>query len=195
MTRAPNLLMLLVSVALATLLAHIHPSRAAVVELPIGFILPLSTQIEIGEDIIAGLVVAKQNIDEWKLLPDGVQFLFNPESKTYRDDYILDDESRTLVGLRHATSLVLQKDVCVLMGAWNSAVSVQVATYAASVGMVQISGASVSPLLSQKRNYPSFLRPVPNSDMTMQFQLKLCQELGWKDVAVICTDDGRCAVC
>ena len=106
------------------------------------------------------------------------------------EEYILDDQSRGLVGLRHATTLVIRRDVAVLMGAWNSAVSSQIATYASSAGIVQISGGSASPVLSEKKNFPSFIRTTVTSDARMKFQLKLCKMYKWTEVAVISTNDG-----
>eukprot|EP01135_Chromosphaera_perkinsii_P003812 Nk52_evm5s256 gene=Nk52_evmTU5s256 len=153
-------------------------------ELPVGFILPLSTQTILGEDIRVAISIAEDDIKSKTLIPPHVKLVTTPD-----EEFILDDQSRALVGLKHATTLVLKNDVAVLMGAWNSAVSTQVATYASSAGIVQISGASASPSLSQKKNYPSFVRTTPTSDARMKFQLKLCQMYGWTEVAVITTDD------
>eukprot|EP01135_Chromosphaera_perkinsii_P000609 Nk52_evm12s136 gene=Nk52_evmTU12s136 len=159
-------------------------STSSAIQLPIGFILPLSTEVTVGEDIIVALEIAKHDITNSILDPARSQLVFSP-----RDQYVRDDESRALVGLRHATDLMHIRDVFALIGAWNSAVSAQVATYAASVGIVQISGASVASSLSQKKNYPSFVRTVPISELTMLFQLKLCQILKWTRVSVLTTDD------
>eukprot|EP01135_Chromosphaera_perkinsii_P000610 Nk52_evm13s136 gene=Nk52_evmTU13s136 len=159
-------------------------TSSSAIQLPIGFILPLSTEVTVGEDIFVALEIAKHDITNSILDPARTQLVFSP-----RDQYVRDDESRELVGLRHATDLMHIRDVFALIGAWNSAVSAQVATYAASVGIVQISGASVAPSLSQKKNYPSFVRTVPTSDLTMLFQLKVCQLLKWTRVSVLTTDD------
>eukprot|EP01135_Chromosphaera_perkinsii_P002041 Nk52_evm2s216 gene=Nk52_evmTU2s216 len=153
--------------------------------LPVGVILPLSTEVESAKDIVVLLTLGKRYVEEKGILSTSrVHLSFTPE-----ETFVLDDESRALFGLRHATTLALKLDVVLLLGAWNSAVSIQVATYAASAGLVQISGSSASPVLSEKQNYPSFLRTTSNSNMMMVAQLKTCQVFKWTRVAIITTDD------
>eukprot|EP01135_Chromosphaera_perkinsii_P011062 Nk52_evm21s2325 gene=Nk52_evmTU21s2325 len=168
-----------------------HPAfvlRAAAetgtIELPIGVILPFSTAVSEGKDIRVAIRIAAKHIVSKKILPDNVKLITTPET-----DLLLDDESRPLIGLRHATNLILQKDVCFLLGAWNSAVSIQIATYAASVGIIQISGGSTSRTLSLKKSYPSFVRSTSPSTMLISYLLKLCQVYKWDEIAIISTDD------
>ena len=131
------------------LFTSFHGVCSAPKKVRIGLVLPLSSELGISTDSIIGIRVAHRHIIADRILPDDVELITEPENELF-----LDDQSRQLVGLHDSTILVLQRDVAVLIGAWNSAVSIQMANFAASVGMTQISGGSVSPLLSVKKNYP-----------------------------------------
>ena len=152
--------------------------RVCAEDLPIGIVLPLHATAGLDSlyTTIAGL-------RRYASLEGGYQMVWNPNT-TYQKN----DKSKPLLGLKHSTTLYAE-NVTALIGAWNSAVSVLVSTFAASVGMPVCSGASTAPSLSVKQTYPSFVRTVAHDNLAGFVQAQLIHEIGWKRIGIIATDD------
>ena len=103
--------------------------------------------------------------------------------------YINDDESNPFQGLAHVTKLILNHGVAGIIGAWNSAVTAQIATYTAINGIVQLGGASSAAPLSEKKNYPTYVRVISADNISYRVQADVAHSFGWKHVAIIHTDD------
>eukprot|EP01135_Chromosphaera_perkinsii_P002054 Nk52_evm15s216 gene=Nk52_evmTU15s216 len=119
-----------------------------------------------------------------KYLEDGVTLTYKPWA-----NYHFDDKSVPLLGLRYADQTITSLGCAGIIGAWNSAVSKQVGVMCSAYGLPQISGASTSPSLSEKKNYPSFVRMVSNDNVALSLQADVVKHYGWKKVAIITTDD------
>eukprot|EP01135_Chromosphaera_perkinsii_P003133 Nk52_evm22s236 gene=Nk52_evmTU22s236 len=150
-------------------------------DLRVGSILPISSFPDEGVDaqicMLAGLNRYGKNIE------GGHNLVWEP-----KDTYHLDDASQPLVGLTTASTL-LKLDIVTLFGAWNSAVSIQTATLTAAIGVLQFCGASTSSSLSEKKNYPNFVRAIGNNNLAMTLQADVVKHYGWTKVGIITTDD------
>eukprot|EP01135_Chromosphaera_perkinsii_P009071 Nk52_evm2s1607 gene=Nk52_evmTU2s1607 len=107
------------------------------------------------------------------------------------EEYILDDVSSPTIGLFNALELSTNSSKkCVgIIGDWNSAVSVQANLVASHLGMLQISPASTSPVLTSKFTYPTFARAVPSDLLQFAVLASLFKEFDWQRAVVLFTDD------
>eukprot|EP01135_Chromosphaera_perkinsii_P001195 Nk52_evm6s161 gene=Nk52_evmTU6s161 len=147
----------------------------------VGSVLPHSSFPGPGIDALIGLLAGLERYA--KNIEGGHTVVWLPNTT-----YHLDDASQPLLGLVGASSLI-QKGAVLLFGAWNSAVSTQVNTLATSLGVLQISGGSTSTALTEKKNFPTFVRTMGNNQVSMAVQALLVKHYGWKMVAIISTDD------
>eukprot|EP01135_Chromosphaera_perkinsii_P004067 Nk52_evm15s267 gene=Nk52_evmTU15s267 len=153
---------------------------ASGMELHVGSIMPLD-MVE-GYD---GMVLIRAGLKDFgSVLYGGHTLKYDPNVT-----FFLDDRRKPLLGLKHASDLIQIQQTIVVIGAFNSAVTVQVATYAASTGIVVISGGSTSPALSEKKSYPSFVRNIASDSFTYVVQADLLREFKWKKVGILTTDD------
>ena len=146
-----------------------------------GTILPQSSVPIAGTD---SMIIAYSALETFGNLVDGHKLVHTPNTTHH-----LDDKSVPLLGLRHTSILINTVGVVGIIGAWNSAVSKQVAALAGAFGLPQISGASTSPTLSEKKNFPAFVRCVSNDRVALSIQADVVHFYGWKKVAIMTTDD------
>eukprot|EP01135_Chromosphaera_perkinsii_P008821 Nk52_evm16s1485 gene=Nk52_evmTU16s1485 len=103
-------------------------------------------------------------------------------------DYNLDDEATPLLGLSH-TAALQSRGVAIIIGAVHSAISAQIGVLNAANGVLQFSPLSSSPVLSEKKDYPTFARFPANDYSQALATAELIKELGFKRLHIITTDD------
>eukprot|EP01135_Chromosphaera_perkinsii_P001887 Nk52_evm36s212 gene=Nk52_evmTU36s212 len=157
-------------------------ANAATVQIPIGAIIPITTTGQEGTDMVISIMAGFKRFGTY--LEGGATVFTNPNTT-----FILDDESNPFQGLAHVQKLVLTHGVAGVIGAWNSAVTAQVATSTAISGIVQLGGASSAALLSIKKNYPTYVRVISADDISYQIQAEVAYAQGWRKVGIIHTDD------
>ena len=106
-------------------------------------------------------------------------------------------ESKPSVGAQQAFQAVKsglcaatgEDDAFGIVGAAFSTISIASSYIFMNAGVPQVSFASTSPQLSEKGNYPFFVRTVPPDSAQSAMISKFFYELGWRKVAAIHTDD------
>eukprot|EP01135_Chromosphaera_perkinsii_P011482 Nk52_evm7s2415 gene=Nk52_evmTU7s2415 len=116
-------------------------------------------------------------------LGGGVVLKYSPNTT-----YNLNDGAVPIVGLKHASAL-LNLGVVTIFGAIHSSVSSQIAPFAAVHGLPLYSPLSTSPALSEKKNYPTFVRAIANDNADTFGLASLIYYHGWRSLDVITTDD------
>lgn len=104
-------------------------------------------------------------------------------------DLIYDDESQPGLGIFGAFQLLTNASCAGIIGAANSAVSIQTSYVASYMGAPQISGASTSTELSVKSSFPSFTRTIGSDQVQFAVMAALVHYYGWTRVGFIHTND------
>eukprot|EP01135_Chromosphaera_perkinsii_P002204 Nk52_evm12s219 gene=Nk52_evmTU12s219 len=161
----------------------------AVVSLPIGSIWPsgpATTDISIKNFVTLTAAVNHYNNASNGLVVDGVTLTYAPIDSLQKLHGRI-----AQTGVFHMGNMIQSSPsgVMVVLGCWNSRVTIAANNVASSYGVPQISIASTSPKLSRKSEFPTFVRMLNTDNFNFRIQAELVNHYGWKKVAIINSDD------
>eukprot|EP01135_Chromosphaera_perkinsii_P011699 Nk52_evm22s2474 gene=Nk52_evmTU22s2474 len=153
------------------------PHEVGSIDLYFGSILPTSVIPALTMALYVGYE------DFGKHLAGGVNLKYEPLA-----EYKMDDEGTPLVGLAE-TATLHSRGLAIIVGAGHSSVSGQIGILNAAAGVLQFSPFSTSPILTEKKNYPSFTRYSSNDHSEAIGISEMTIVLGFKKLHIISTDD------
>lgn len=151
-------------------------------EILMGGVFPIVKRPEAGRDRRDAFLIAIEEINSQtgtdRILPAGTNITG-----------LVKDDDNSAAGGKFAAETLISEGVHVVIGSSGSSVSAAIAAELTPHKIVQLSYASSSPTLSDRKTYPYFMRNVASDADQGVALADLVDAMGWTKGATICTDD------
>jgi branched-chain amino acid transport system substrate-binding protein len=173
---------LLLSVGVMAVNAKPKKTHAFTENIKLGGVFPIVKRPDAGRDRRDAFLMAVAELNEQtgasRILPAGINFTA-----------IVKDDDNTAAGGTFAASTLIAEGVDVVIGSSGSSVSAAMAAELGPEKIVQLSYASSSPTLSNRKLYPYFMRNTPSDADQGIAVADLVDVFNWTKGATICTSD------
>lgn len=180
--------LLFFSVGMLAVPAKPKKTHAFTENIKLGGVFPIVKRPDAGRDRRDAFLMAVAELNEQpadgndaggtRILPDGINFTA-----------LVKDDDNTAAGGTFAAQSLIAEGVDVVIGSSGSSVSAAMAAELGPEKIVQLSYASSSPTLSNRKLYPYFMRNVPSDADQGVALADLVDAMGWTKGATISTDD------
>ncbi len=173
---------LILSVAVLAVQAKPKKTHAFTENIVLGGVFPIVKRPDAGRDRRDAFLMAVAELNEQtgasRILPAGINFTA-----------IVKDDDNTAAGGTFAASTLIAEGVDVVIGSSGSSVSAAMAAELGPEKIVQLSYASSSPTLSNRKLYPYFMRNTPSDSEQGVALADIVDAFNWTKGATICTSD------